>query len=92
MSSNPSDKLSSSRLAKRREAFEGLVLLTAIVALMWFLEVINSIDHDGLDHAAGIVPRDAGHVWAIFPVLLQHCPVRLSFFASFDVRNEINSS
>jgi membrane associated rhomboid family serine protease len=72
MSSNPSDKLSSSRLAKRREAFEGLVLLTAIVALMWFLEVINSIDHDGLDHAAGIVPRDPGHVWAIFTAPFLH--------------------
>ena len=72
MSSNPSDKLSSNRLAKRREAFEGLVLLTAIVALMWFLEVINSIDHDGLDHAAGIVPRDPGHVWAIFTAPFLH--------------------
>jgi membrane associated rhomboid family serine protease len=71
MSSNPLDKLSSNSSVKRREAFEGLVLLVAIVALMWFLEAINSIDHNGLD-AAGIVPRDPGHVWAIFTAPFLH--------------------
>ena len=48
------------------------MLLTAIVAVMWFLEAINSIDHDSLDTAAGIVPRNTGHVWAIFTAPFLH--------------------
>ena len=48
------------------------MLLTAIVAVMWFLEAINSIDHDSLDTAAGIIPRNTGHVWAIFTAPFLH--------------------
>jgi membrane associated rhomboid family serine protease len=72
MSRNPLDRLGSNPLDKRRQAFEGLLLLTAIVALMWFLEVINSLDHDGLDNAAGILPRNVDHVWAIFTAPFLH--------------------
>ncbi len=39
---------------------------------MWFLEAINSVDHDSLDTAAGIVPRNVGHVWAIFTAPFLH--------------------
>ncbi len=39
---------------------------------MWFLEAINSVDHDGLDTAAGIVPRNVDHVWAIFTAPFLH--------------------
>jgi membrane associated rhomboid family serine protease len=54
------------RLTPRREAREGLSLLIVIVALMWVLEAINSIDHDALDKNAGILPRNVDHLWAIF--------------------------
>ncbi len=42
------------------------MLLIGIVALMWVLEAINSVDHNALDHSAGIVPRNIDHLWAIF--------------------------
>jgi membrane associated rhomboid family serine protease len=51
---------------RRREAREGLSLLVAIVALMWVLEAINSVDHNALDTSAGIIPRNLDHLWAIF--------------------------
>ena len=55
-----------SRLAPRRQAREGLGLLLAIVAFMWVLEAINSVDHNALDSNAGILPRNVDHLWAIF--------------------------
>ncbi len=52
--------------AAARQSIEGLSLLVAIVAVMWIVEVINSLDSNGLDAEGGIIPRDAGRVWAIF--------------------------
>jgi membrane associated rhomboid family serine protease len=49
-----------------QEARKGIVLLIAIVAAMWVLEAINSIDHNALDNAGGIYPRNFDHLWAIF--------------------------
>jgi membrane associated rhomboid family serine protease len=43
---------------------EGLTLLLAIVAVMWVLEAINSIDGQALD-TDGIYPRNVGHLWGI---------------------------
>lgn len=57
---------------KRRQSLEGLILLAAIVAVMWFLEAINAVDHNALDNAAGIVPRNVDHVWAIFTAPFLH--------------------
>jgi len=51
---------------------QGLILLTGIVALMWILEALNSLDHDALDNTAGIYPRDVGHLWAIFTAPFLH--------------------
>jgi membrane associated rhomboid family serine protease len=45
---------------------EGLVLLIGIVALMWFIEVINSVDHNALDNDGGLIPRNLDRLWAIF--------------------------
>jgi membrane associated rhomboid family serine protease len=56
---------------KRRQTIEGLVLLVAIVALMWFLEVINTIDHNSLD-GDGIYPRNIGHLWGILTAPFLH--------------------
>jgi membrane associated rhomboid family serine protease len=44
---------------------EGIELLVGIVALMWVIEVINTIDSNGLSND-GIYPRNLGRLWAIF--------------------------
>jgi membrane associated rhomboid family serine protease len=53
------------RALAARQSAEGLSLLVGIVALMWIVEVINSLDSYRLN-SDGIIPRDAGRVWAIF--------------------------
>src|SRR5579864_2642701 len=58
--------------AQRRESLEGVVLLAGIVAVMWVVEAINSIDHQALDSGGGIYPRNIDHVWAIFTAPFLH--------------------
>jgi membrane associated rhomboid family serine protease len=50
----------------QRQSIEGLALLVGIIALMWVIEVINSLSGDSLDRDGGLIPRDPGHLWAIF--------------------------
>ena len=57
--------------AKQRESIEGLTLLVGIVALMWVLEVINTIDHNALDND-GIYPRNIGRLWGIVTAPFLH--------------------
>lgn len=57
--------------APRRPSADGLILLTAIVALMWLLEAINSLDGQALD-AEGIYPRSLGHLWGILTAPFLH--------------------
>ncbi|HEY8625442.1 MAG TPA: rhomboid family intramembrane serine protease [Solirubrobacteraceae bacterium] len=66
------------KLAKRPER-EGLALLTAIVALMWIIEVINTLDHNGLN-SDGLYPRNFEHLWGIFTAPFLHA----SFAHLFD--------
>ena len=54
------------RVDQARQSAEGLALLAGIVALMWIIEVINSIDGNALTNDAGIIPRSTAHLWAIF--------------------------
>jgi membrane associated rhomboid family serine protease len=49
-----------------RQSVEGLSLLVAIVAIMWIIEVVNSLDNYVLDREGGLIPRDVDRVWAIF--------------------------
>jgi membrane associated rhomboid family serine protease len=49
-----------------RQSVEGLSLLVGIVAIMWIVEVVNSLDSYRLDQDAGLIPRDVDRVWAIF--------------------------
>ncbi len=58
--------------AKGRQPIEGLILLAAIVALMWLLEAINSVDGGALDKSGGIYPRNLDHLWAIFTAPFLH--------------------
>jgi membrane associated rhomboid family serine protease len=53
-------------LAPARQSAEGLALLAAIVAVMWVLEVINSLDSNRLDNDGAILPHNFDHVWSIF--------------------------
>jgi membrane associated rhomboid family serine protease len=48
----------------RTERREGFALLAAIVALMWLLEVINTLDSNGLD-GDGIHARSVDRLWGI---------------------------
>ncbi len=49
-----------------RQSLEGLSLLVGIVAIMWVVEVVNSLDSYRLDSDAGLIPREVDRVWAIF--------------------------
>jgi membrane associated rhomboid family serine protease len=59
---------------RTREPAEGLALLTAIVMLMWLVEVINSLTPHGtgLDADGAIYPRNIDHVWSIFTAPFLH--------------------
>ncbi len=57
--------------AKRREPIEGLILLAVIVGVMWLVEIINSLDNNGLNND-GIMPRNIGHLWAILTAPFLH--------------------
>ncbi|HLH67212.1 MAG TPA: rhomboid family intramembrane serine protease [Solirubrobacteraceae bacterium] len=50
---------------RARRPASGLALLGAIVAVMWLLEAVNSLDHRALDADGAIYPRDTGRLWAI---------------------------
>ncbi len=55
-----------------RASVVGVELLLAMVAVMWGLELINSLDSNALDTAAGIYPRSIDHLWAIFTAPFLH--------------------
>jgi membrane associated rhomboid family serine protease len=56
---------------KRRTSLEGLALLGGIVALMWLIEVINTLDSNALDND-GIYPRNIDRVWGILTAPFLH--------------------
>jgi membrane associated rhomboid family serine protease len=52
--------------AAARQSVEGIALLVGIVAIMWIIEAVNSVDHYALDSDGSLIPRDVDRVWAIF--------------------------
>ena len=50
---------------------EGAALLASIVALMWLLEIINTLDSNRLD-SDGIYPRNFGRLWGILTAPFLH--------------------
>jgi membrane associated rhomboid family serine protease len=54
------------------EQREGVRLLLAMVAVMWVVEVINSLDHQALDSDGGIYAHNLGRIWAIFTAPFLH--------------------
>jgi membrane associated rhomboid family serine protease len=57
--------------SKGQTQLHGIQLLAGIVALMWVIEVINSLDGNKLD-ADGIYPRNFGRIWGIFTAPFLH--------------------
>jgi membrane associated rhomboid family serine protease len=55
----------------RQRRRDGLKLLAAIVALMWIVEVINTLDSNQLDHD-GIYGRSVSHLWGILTAPFIH--------------------
>ncbi len=53
------------RALAMRQSAEGLSLLAGIVAIMWIVEVINSLDSYKLDRDGAIVPRNVDHLWSV---------------------------
>jgi len=51
---------------------EGVRAVLAMVAVMWVVEVINSIDNDALARDGGIEARTVGRLWAIFTAPFLH--------------------
>jgi membrane associated rhomboid family serine protease len=50
----------------------GFELLLALVAVMWVVEVINSLDSNRLDTGGGIYARNVDRLWAIFTAPFLH--------------------
>jgi membrane associated rhomboid family serine protease len=59
-------------LRRGQTPFEGLVLLAGIVAIMWILEAINSLDSNRIATSDGIYARNLDHIWAIFTAPFLH--------------------
>jgi membrane associated rhomboid family serine protease len=58
-------------LIKRQTQREGIELLVAIVAVMWVVEIINSLDGNRLT-VDGIYARDVGRLWGILTAPFIH--------------------
>jgi membrane associated rhomboid family serine protease len=56
---------STRRSIRAEDRRAGLSLLAAIVAVMWVVEIINSLDGDALSHD-GIYARNVDRLWGIF--------------------------
>jgi membrane associated rhomboid family serine protease len=61
-----------SPIRRGQTQLEGLVVLTGIVAIMWVLEAINSLDSNRISNSDGIVARNVDHLWAIFTAPFLH--------------------
>src|SRR5579875_2511721 len=55
----------------REDAASGLGLLVVIVGLMWVIEVINTLDSNGLD-SDGIYARNFDRLWGIITAPFVH--------------------
>ena len=66
-SPNPKRSPSSNRVARE----EGLAVLAATVALMWLVQLINSLDSYKLDQD-GLYPHNVDRIWGIFTAPFLH--------------------
>ena len=47
-------------------------MLAGIVAIMWIVEAVNSLDSNQLSRSDGIYARNLDHIWAIFTAPFLH--------------------
>jgi membrane associated rhomboid family serine protease len=59
------------RPARYQTQREGITLLVGMVAVMWVVEIINTIDSNRLD-SDGIWPRNVSHLWGIITAPFLH--------------------
>lgn len=64
MSDGDLDRFAPRALARTQRQREGLLLLAGIVAFMWLVEAINTVDSNHLD-GDGIYPRSISRFWGI---------------------------
>jgi membrane associated rhomboid family serine protease len=57
--------------AKAQRRVDGIRLLAGIVAVMWIVEIINTVDSNRLD-GDGIYGRSVGHLWGIITAPFIH--------------------
>src|SRR2546421_10823476 len=69
--SDPPASRTPDRLTKYKSQVQGLVMLGGLVLLMWLLEVVNTLDSNGLDND-GIWARNFGRLWGIFTAPFLH--------------------
>ena len=69
--SDPPASRTPDRLTKYQTQVQGLLMLGGIVLLMWLLEVVNTLDSNGLDND-GIWARNFGRLWGIFTAPFLH--------------------
>jgi membrane associated rhomboid family serine protease len=58
-------------LTKGEQSIEGLMALAGIVALLWIIEIFNTLDHNDL-RSDGIYARNIGRIWGILTSPLIH--------------------
>ncbi len=67
----PRPPASASAPVKGQVQRQGIVLLTAIVGLMWLVEIINTLDSNRLD-SDGLYARNVGRLWGIITAPFLH--------------------
>ncbi|HEV3128162.1 MAG TPA: rhomboid family intramembrane serine protease [Solirubrobacteraceae bacterium] len=67
------------RPVKYRSQREGITLLASMVALMWIVEIINTIDSNRLD-SDGIWARSVSHLWGIVTAPFLHASFQHLFW------------
>jgi membrane associated rhomboid family serine protease len=72
MTTPPRSPATPSRARRGQTQLEGLVVLSGVVAIMWILEAVNSLDSNHLATSDGIYARNFDHIWAIFTAPFLH--------------------
>jgi membrane associated rhomboid family serine protease len=71
VSTNAPIRTSTKAPSRTEQQRQGVELLFAMLAVMWVVEVINSIDNNKLD-SDGIVARSVSHLWGIVTAPFLH--------------------
>jgi membrane associated rhomboid family serine protease len=61
-----------SPIRQGQSQLEGLIVLGGLVAIMWVVEAVNSLDSNRLSNSDGIYARNLDHIWGIFTAPFLH--------------------